>query len=83
MNLRVSNMKIRGEDKDGDNLYLVNWYYCANFGSYLVFAKDEEGAINESMYSKEKVTFMATRISRGDLPVVSVGTENPSFEEEY
>jgi len=69
----ITNKSIIGS---GENLYLVNWSMCVNFGYDLIRADTEEEAYNYHLYSKNKeVNFIVTKISKENLPVIFKGVK--------
>ena len=62
---------IIGTPSEGRKLFLVNWYYMANFGSCMVWAKDEKEAHNNHLYGKRKdVMFQITEVNPESMPVL-------------
>jgi hypothetical protein len=73
LDIKVYEGKIRGEKGNGNKLFLVNWFYMANFGTCMAYAKDEKEAIDNTfaLYSRnKKVRFQVTEVNPESMPVL-------------
>lgn len=72
----VIDKKIIGNE--GKNIYMLNWYYVANFGTELIRADSEEGALKKFCYTgNREVSIIITKIELLNMPVIRKGTGNP------
>ena len=63
----------------GKNLYLVNWYYVANFGADLVWADSETDALDKYWLAGNKnVTVLVTQLDKANMPMIRRGVEYPN-----
>lgn len=68
--LRVVEDKIYGEDKEGNNLYLILWERIANNGLIYCYAATEEDAYNNYGYRpNRKVRHTIIKLDRKNMPV--------------
>ncbi len=73
---------IFGSPGPGKNLYLVNWYYISNFGTYMAYAESEEDAMRYSQYDKEAVKYQITKVDVGFPPMLfNYGKHKGDFTE--
>ena len=73
--MKVYDKKILGKQKESSRLYLVNWYYVANFGSNLVWAENEIEAKNMIWNGRKDIMYIVTETQTDSLPMVFNETE--------
>jgi len=70
-NTEVIDTKVLGtQAQDRNNLYMIIWERVANSGLYLIWAKDEQDALERVGYSPEFCRLTAVKIDPTNLPVV-------------
>jgi imidazoleglycerol phosphate synthase glutamine amidotransferase subunit HisH len=69
--VKVYDRKILGARKSRSKLYLVHWYYMANYDFYMAWADNEEQAKEFCNYAHSpKVQFLVAKSDPYNMPVM-------------
>ena len=71
---QIFETKTFGKQTKENNLYLVQWTYCSNFGFYYVWANNEQQARESSIYGN-KVRFIITKLDLKSMPMEFIAEE--------